>query len=89
MSSKLIKPSDAEEAQLTAQALTDEDNLPLSDAQLALMKPARGRPPGIDPKIQLSVRYSSEVVDYFRSTGAGWQSRMNDVLLAYVARQKS
>jgi uncharacterized protein (DUF4415 family) len=35
----------------------------------------------------LSVRYSPEVIEYFRSTGDGWQSRMDGVLLKYVARQ--
>jgi uncharacterized protein (DUF4415 family) len=32
------------------------------------------------------VRYSPEVVEYFRSTGEGWQSRMDRVLRDYVTR---
>ena len=44
------------------------------------------RGPGKKPKkVLLSVRYSPEVVDYFRSTGKGWQVRMDDVLKAWVA----
>jgi uncharacterized protein (DUF4415 family) len=35
-----------------------------------------------------SVRYSARVVDYFKSTGKGWQTRMDAVLLAYVDRQE-
>ena len=29
----------------------------------------------------------SEVIDYFKSTGEGWQSRMDGVLRQYVAQQ--
>jgi uncharacterized protein (DUF4415 family) len=36
----------------------------------------------------VSVRYSVEVVEYFRSTGDGWQSRMDGVLRDYVTRKK-
>ena len=34
-----------------------------------------------------SVRYSREVLAYFKSTGEGWQSRMDRVLREYVTRQ--
>src|SRR5579864_2744118 len=36
-------------------------------------------------KILLSVRYSSEVVEHFRSTGEGWQTRMDNALREWVA----
>jgi len=32
------------------------------------------------------VRYSVEVVEYFRSTGDGWQARMDSVLRQYVSK---
>jgi uncharacterized protein (DUF4415 family) len=32
------------------------------------------------PTILLSVRYSPEVVDYIKSTGEGWQTRMEGAL---------
>ncbi len=38
-------------------------------------------------KEQVAVRYSPEVLAYFRSTGAGWQTRMDEVLRDYVAVQ--
>ena len=47
----------------------------------------RGRPPASSRKVLLSVRYSAEVVEFFRSTGEGWQSRMNDVLKEYVTQE--
>lgn len=47
----------------------------------------RGRPKSEHKKLLISVRYSQEVIEYFRSTGEGWQSRMDTVLLKYVERQ--
>lgn len=35
-------------------------------------------------KILLSVRYSPEVVEYFKSTGKGWQTRMDEALKEWV-----
>lgn len=47
---------------------------------------SRGRGPGRKPKkILLSVRYSPEVVDFFKSTGEGWQTRMDEALREWVA----
>jgi uncharacterized protein (DUF4415 family) len=40
-------------------------------------------------KIAVTVRYSPEVVEYFRATGEGWQTRMNDALRAYVKRHRT
>jgi uncharacterized protein (DUF4415 family) len=36
-------------------------------------------------KILLSVRYSPEVVEYFKSSGEGWQTRMDEALKEWVA----
>lgn len=54
-----------------------------------LVRRGRGRPRAATRKVLLSVRYSSEVVEYFRATGEGWQARMNQVLLRYVARRRA
>jgi uncharacterized protein (DUF4415 family) len=40
-------------------------------------------------KVPITVRYSQEVVDFFKAGGDGWQTRMNDVLRAYVASQNA
>ncbi|HYQ85120.1 MAG TPA: BrnA antitoxin family protein [Rubrobacter sp.] len=40
-------------------------------------------------KILLSVRYSPEVVEYFKSTGEGWQTRMDEALQDWVAAHRS
>lgn len=39
-------------------------------------------------KVLLSVRYSPEVVDYFKSTGEGWQTRMDDALKEWLASHR-
>lgn len=36
-------------------------------------------------KVLLSVRYSPEVVEYFKSTGEGWQTRMDEALKEWMA----
>jgi uncharacterized protein (DUF4415 family) len=40
-------------------------------------------------KEQVTVRFSSEVLAYFRATGPGWQTRMDDALREYVAQRKT
>jgi uncharacterized protein (DUF4415 family) len=82
-------PSVAEDKVITAAAKSDPDAQPLTPTQLKAMVPLkalRGRPKAEKTKQLVSVRYSREVVEYFKSTGDGWQSRMDDVLLKYVAR---
>ena len=82
-------PTLKEEKAITAAAKADPDAQPLTPKQLASMVPLRslrGRPKSANAKQLVSVRYSPEVVAYFRSTGEGWQSRMDGVLREYVTR---
>lgn len=39
-------------------------------------------------KEQVAVRYSPEVLAYFRATGAGWQTRMDEALREYIEQRK-
>ena len=83
-------PSLAEDRKITAAAKADPDAQPLTQRQLSAMVPARtlrGRPPSANRKQLVSVRYSPEVIEFFRSTGEGWQSRMDGVLKRYVETQ--
>jgi uncharacterized protein (DUF4415 family) len=50
-----------------------------------LRRPGERGPGRKAKKILLSVRYSSEVVEHFRSTGEGWQTRMDKALKEWVA----
>jgi uncharacterized protein (DUF4415 family) len=41
---------------------------------------SRGRPKAETTKLALTVRYDVEVVEAFKATGKGWQTRMNAAL---------
>lgn len=82
-------PSVEEDKAIVSAAKADPDAKPLSVKQLKEMVPiqaVRGRPKLANKKLLVSVRYSPEVLAYFKSTGEGWQARMDGVLLKYVAR---
>src|SRR4249920_1305310 len=75
---------------------------PLTNEQLARMRPAREVFPDIDKfpkpmsrgpqkaptKVQTTLRLDREVLDHFRRGGSGWQTRVNETLLREVERQK-
>ncbi|MDZ7937755.1 MAG: BrnA antitoxin family protein [Rhodoferax sp.] len=85
----VVMPTAAEDKAITAAAKADPDAQPLTTKQLQTMVPLksmRGRPKSENKKLLVSVRYSPEVVAYFKSTGEGWQSRMDGVLQQYVTR---
>lgn len=46
----------------------------------------RGRPLSQNKKVSVTIRYSSNVIEAFKATGKGWQSRMNKVLEDYIAQ---
>jgi len=81
-------PTPEEDQLITAAAVSDPDALPLTDEQMSAMAPMRalrrGRPKLAFKKQLISIRYSPEVIDYFRASGAGWQARMDAVLKDYV-----
>ena len=84
MSKKLIRPTEAEDAQITAAALTDPDNLPLTDEELRQFRKVRGRPQGSGKKEQVTLRIDTEILEQFRATGNGWQTRINDALRDWI-----
>ncbi len=75
----------------------DVESPPLSDELLSRMKPVKESHPDIPKRVRgpqkkplkspISIRLSREVVDYFKSQGKGWQTRINDVLYDYVRNQ--
>jgi uncharacterized protein (DUF4415 family) len=83
-------PTSQEDKAITAAAAADPDAQPLTSKQLKSMVPMRalrGRPKSASTKQLVSVRYSPEVLAYFKSSGEGWQSRMDGVLRDYVTRR--
>jgi len=106
-------PTDEEDAAITAAALSDPDCPPMTDAQLAGLRPARevlspvlyvvltdtskpatahavtdaqdrarqvGRPKLENPKSHMNMRIDTWVLERLRSTGKGWQTRVNALL---------
>lgn len=87
---EIVLPTAAEDRAITAAAKADPDAQPLTAKQLKAMVPMRalrGRPKSPNKKLLVSIRYSPEVVAYFKSTGEGWQARMDSVLRQYIARR--
>jgi len=67
---------------------------PLTDEILARMRPVAESHPEIPSRVRgpqktptkkiTTIRLNAEVVDFFRSQGKGWQTKINDVLQGYV-----
>lgn len=88
----ILMPLVDENAEIVRAAKADPDAKPLTKGQLAAMVPlrlVRGRPKSENKKMLVSVRYSPEVIEYFRSTGEGWQGRMDGVLSDHVSKQST
>ena len=86
----IAMPTEAENRKIRRAAMADPDALLVTNAQMKAMVPlkaVRGRPKSENKKLLVSVRYSPDVLTYFRSTGDGWQARMDGVLQEYVAKQ--
>lgn len=48
----------------------------------------RGRPAGSE-KEAVSIRLDKAVLDHFRASGPGWQSRINDLLVETVQKRRA
>jgi uncharacterized protein (DUF4415 family) len=83
--------TDEEDAAITAAALRDPDNppltekfwknaRPLSPERLRRLRGQRGPQKSKPVKTRVSLRLDPDVVAFFRKKGAGWQSRINEAL---------
>ena len=79
-------PTPEEDAIVTAAANADPDAVPLTDAEWANVKPLvrRGRPLGSGTKAQVTLRLDVDVLEKFKASGDGWQTRINDALKSWV-----
>ncbi len=86
-----ILPTPEEDEDITAAALSDPDNPPLTDEILAQMKliRLRGRPVAKHRKTSISLRIDPDVLEFYKAMGKGWQSRMNEVLADYKRSHKA
>ncbi|HMY62164.1 MAG TPA: BrnA antitoxin family protein [Nitrosomonas sp.] len=80
----LVLPSPEEDAQITAAALTDPDNQPLTNEELQQFKKVRGRPQGSGKKEQVTLRLDTDILEQFKASGNGWQTRINDALRDWI-----
>ncbi|MFM2006590.1 MAG: hypothetical protein RLZZ09_2245 [Pseudomonadota bacterium] len=74
-----------EDAKITAAAEVDPDVLPYSDAELAALDLLLVRPKAFNRKRSTTVRFDEEVLEAFKATGPGWQTRMNEALKEWLA----
>ena len=77
-----ILPTKEEDAVITRAAIADPDARPYTDAEWATVKPVRGRgrPVGSGTKVATSLRLDRDLLQAFKDTGDGWQTRLNDAL---------
>jgi uncharacterized protein (DUF4415 family) len=86
---KLARPTAREERAIAVGIRRDPDTYELSEAEFSELRPVlRGRPKSAVHKVHVNLRLDPEVIEFFRTAGQGWQTRLNEALLAHVKRAK-
>ena len=80
MKRKLIIPTEAEDREIAAGVASDPDAAPDFGDGLPPGFRIVGRPKSLHPKEALNIRLDADVLDHFRSSGPGWQTRINAAL---------
>lgn len=81
-------PTKAEKAAWANAVVVKDGGYPAVRAALAAKRKQGQRGQQRSPtKQSVSIRYSPDVLAYFKSTGDGWQTRMNDALREWVAKR--
>jgi len=80
----LAMPTPEEDAEINAGIAADPDTYELGAAEFKQLR--RGRPLGSGSKVQVTLRIDVDVVEKFKASGAGWQTRMNDALKSWAKR---
>ena len=55
-----------------------------TDVAKDMLKPKRGRPPVSRPKEHVNIRLDADILEAFKDSGAGWQTRINTALRAWL-----
>ena len=84
---KIIMPTQEEDAVINAGIAADPDTYELSADEFKKLKPLRGRPVGSGKKEQVTIRLDSDILDVFKSMGAGWQTKINAALKAHIEKR--
>lgn len=79
-------PTVEEDAAITAAAIADVDTVLYSEEEWQAIKPQvrRGRPSAEITKERITIRLSRDVVEQFRATGDGWQTRIDFALQEWL-----
>ena len=98
---KLIHPTPEEDERINAGIAADPDTWELSKRDFEKMRPASEVQPEViqayrrsrgkqrmPTKIATSIRLSANVVEAYKQSGPGWQSRIDEDLQEIVARRK-
>lgn len=79
---KILLNTPEEEAAINAGIAADQDNPEWTEAEFTKLK--RGRPLGSGTKTLVHIRLDTDMLDQYKATGAGWQTRMNQILRSGV-----
>jgi uncharacterized protein (DUF4415 family) len=80
MNQKFIRPSPEEDARIARGIAADPDAAPdLSRPHPGVVRRV-GRPLKPNGKVSITLRLDRDVVERFKATGAGWQTRINAAL---------
>ena len=84
---RIIRPTPEEDAAITSAAMSDPDAVPLTDDEWETVKPSlrRGRPVSTNPKVFTAIRLDPDVLDAFKGSGHGWQTRINSALKDWLS----
>ncbi len=76
---RLILPTVGEDKAIAVGIAQDPDTYePSAWEQSQMRRP--GRPLGSGSKTQITLRLDTDLVNHFKATGSGWQTRINDLL---------
>lgn len=86
-----ILPTPEEDKAITAAAKADPDAMPFTDTQWEQVKPLVrvGRPRAAVTKERVTIRLSRDVVERFRASGDGWQTRVDTALRDWLKTHRS
>jgi len=81
---KPIMPTETEDTAINASIATDSDTFEASSEQFQTEKRGRGLQKSAT-KVPVSIRLDSDGIDFFRHSGRGWQTKVNEILREYKA----
>ena len=80
---RIHRPTDEEDEKINLGIAADPDTFVPTDEEFKKFKPM-GRPKASITKERINIRLSREVVESFRATGRGWQTRIDEILKEWL-----